>query len=321
MQITPTLLTSRWAVSHASPLLLATLFLTAPCLLPMSRSLASPKPYVVDAIHLREPTRQELRFKTLADEAYSQGDLAETLRQLRRAYQVRKNPRYLANQGLVLADFARYREAVELLERFIQSDPPIPKLKAAQAEIAILKPEVAITSEPPGAELLVSRTEERLGVTPFKKKLVSGEYRITLKKEGYDPLRVTLFVSPGKPVVARYVLNSQLVLTGPPPPSALGLAGEARGELRPLSRDQRSSERFGPRALSALSAGAALISAFAYLFTREALIERDSSLTSADWSRAQGESEAFYQVSVASAGLASLRGLGALGWWLHSSPD
>ena len=316
MPITSTLLP---AEKISAPI--SSFILTLLCLLPISRSLAEPKPYVVDAIHLREPTQEELQFKTLADEAYSQGDLPETLRQLRRAYRVRKNPRYLANQGLVLADFARYKEAVELLEQFIKSNPPIPKLKAARAEIAILKPEVTITSEPPGVEILVSRGEERLGVTPFKGNLVSGEYRVTLKKAGYDPLRVSLFVSPGKPVVARYVLNSQLVLTGPPPPSALGLGGEVKGEVRPLSSNQRSGDRFGPQALSALSAGAALISACAYLFTREALIERDSSLTSADWSRAQGESEAYYQVSLASAGLASLSGLGALGWWLHSSTD
>lgn len=279
--------------------------------------LAKKSTYVVDAIHLHEPTTQELEYKSLADEAYSQGDLTETLRQLKRAYQVRKNPRYLANQGLVLADFGRYQEAVKLLEEFIKTNPPLPKRKAAQAEIVLLKPEVQISSEPVGAEVYVSGSKKLLGTTPFKQNLISGEYRIVLQKEGYDPLRVSLFVSPGKPVLASYVLNSKLVITGPPLPSTQGHTPShfVTGQIK-----QGRHDSIGPKALSILSASATLISVYSYFLTRDALIDREQSQTSIAWARAQGETEAYYQMSLVSASIASLSGLGAFGWWLYSQP-
>lgn len=306
--------------STRSPSLLLILLVTFITLSAVAPIWAQEAPYVVGPGHLSEPTVQELKYKTLADEAYSRGDLIETLRQLKLAYRLKKNPRYLANQGLVLADFGRYKEAVEFLERFLASHPPIPNKRAAEAEIAVLKPVVQITSEPPDVMIFNSSTQELLGRTPFKENLISGEHRITLKKEGYDPLRVSLFVSPGKPVIARYVLNSKLVLTGPPPPNAFSPAPSAlgvSGALKPVQRSPLS----GPKVLSIVSASAAILSACTYFVAREALIERDLSLTEASWARAQGESEAYYQVSIASASIASLSGLSALGWWLHSQGD
>ena len=153
-----------------------------------------------------------------------------------------------------------------------------------------------------------------LGVTPLQVNLISGEHKITLRKEGYDPLRVSLFISPGKPVIARYVLNSQLILTGPPPPSQ-SEAPLFLGAQVP-SRLTHARLKLGPALLSAMSVGSLLTAASMYLLARSSVITRDSAPTRARWFRAQGEAEAYYQLSVTSVSFAALSGVGALAWWL-----
>jgi len=274
-----------------------------------SDALAAP-PYNVPAIHLRAPNAQELEYKELADIAYSRGDLAGSVAELKRAYQVRSHPRYLANLALVLIESARYQEAVEQLKLYIKTNPPIPQRDAAKSEIQRLTPDVELSSEPLGATVSIMNMPDVTGQTPLKLKLVSGQHNIQLYKEGYKPISATLLVTPGKALVANYLFDP-LSADGPPRPDQ-----ELKAESFTLL--PRSSEG---RALTYVSAAATLVAGAGYLLTKGAITDRSEAQSSLQWAEAQNRVEGYNRLMLGSVVLAGLSGLGALSWALFVEGD
>jgi len=281
-----------------------------------------PPNYRVNPIYLKEPSAEELRFKALADEAYSKGDLLACLAHLRAAFEVSRHPRYIANQGLVYTDLGRYKEAAESLEYFISTNPPPDKRRSAQQEINLLRPEVKVVTNPPGADLALNTEGRSLGTTPLKVRLLAGEHPITLTKNGYDTLSVSLYVIPGKPVLAQYKLMSQGVLE-PAAGGGEGEGGGGGGGAREAGGALGASARVG-EAGGAWPAGATLLtgvggatlalSAGALLAARGAVVDRDAAPTRAAWSAAQGEAGAYNAVGVGALALGLTAALSGLVW-------
>jgi len=272
-------------------------------------ALASP-PYNVPAIHLRAPNARELEYKELADIAYSRGDLAGSVAELKKAYLVRSHPRYLANLALVLVESARYQEAVEQLKRYIKTNPPIPQRDAAKSEIQRLTPDVELSSEPLGATVSIMNMPDVVGQTPLKLQLVSGQHNIQLFKEGYKPISATLLVTPGKALVANYLFDP-LSADGPPRPES-----ELKAESFTLL--PRSTEG---RALTYISAAAALVAGGGYLLTKGAITDRSEAQSSLQWAEAQNNVESYNRFMLGSVILAGLSGLGALSWAMFVEED
>ena len=279
-----------------------------------------PPNYRVNPIYLKEPSAEELRFKALADEAYAQGDLVASLAHLRAAYEVSRHPRYIANQGLVYTDLGRFKEAVESLEYFLSTNPPIEKRRSAQQEINLLRPEVKIVTTPPGAELTLSKEGRSLGATPLKVRLLAGEHPITLSKSGYDTLSVSLYVIPGKPVFAQYKLMSQGIIDDAGQGSALGGDATSSGAQGVGVGASATSGGWPTTAkvLTGVGGVSLALSAGALLAARDAVITRDASSTRAGWSVAQGEADAYHTAGVGALTLGLTAALSGVVWGLLS---
>ena len=301
---------------------------------PQGSTSAQEKDYQVNPIHLQPSTEEEIRIKGLADEAYSNGDLNATLKHLQAAYEVSKNPRYIANQGLVLADSGRYSEAIKALEYFINTNPPLPKLRSARAEINRLRPEVHLITTPPGASVTLTESKQSLGQSPITTHLVAGEHMITISKPGFDTQQIPLMIFPGKPISLQYTLirrgrsldeREQASLEGAQqlndtplgPPSSEAdaslsarLSAPASSAVKPLPA--------GAKQLLWVGVGASVFSGAAQLLARDAVITRDAASNRAAWERAQGEASVYHTLSLGSAALAVVSAVASGVWWVVS---
>ena len=145
-------------------------------------------------------------MKEKADEAYDRSDYNQALAFLKQAYKLSGDARYVANQGIVLTDMKQYKAAIEAFEFFIASKPALSKKRSALQKINELRPEVKIISEPSDAQVFIKGNHKPLGKTPVKVRLVAGEYKLTIRKAGYETLETQLFVIPGTPTLAQYKL-------------------------------------------------------------------------------------------------------------------
>ena len=252
--------------------------------------------------------QRESGYKKDADQAYSRGDYKETLVALQRAYLISKNPRYVANQGLVLEKLGRYQEAIQALEYFLLTSPPANKARAAQQVINKLRPEVKFITDPPRAQIWLDGELITKGQTPLIVRVTAGKHPIELRLRGYETLKTTLFVLPGKPMLAQYklYLGSDAFAEMSPQPAPHFLS-----TLPPMTSAQVSGVTFG-----ATSLGVGLIS---FLLSRGAVIERDSARNRVDWVAAQREAEVFNRLSYSSAGVGLTVLLGGLTWWMLTS--
>ena len=248
----------------------------------------------------------EKQQKSEADQAYAKGDYQKALVALQRAYLVSKKPRYIANQGLVLEKMRRYHDAIQALEYFLLTQPPVDKARSAQQVINRLRPEVKIISDPLGASVFIDRALEPVGVTPITFRLIAGEHPIQLRLKSHETVNTILFVMPGKPVLAQYKLDQS---------SSAFIVQEKEESIpdHPLNRGQLSAIVLGSVSLG--------VSATALWFTREAVIHREAAVTRERWKLAQGEAELFHGLSLSAAGVGFTSLAAGLLWWSLSSPE
>lgn len=249
----------------------------------------------------------EGQFKSEADGAYAKGDYQRALIALQRAYLVSKKPRYIANQGLVLEKMRRYQDAISALEYFLLTQPAQDKARSAQQVINRLRPEVKIISDPQGALIFIDGESKSQGVTPLTMRLIAGEHPMKLTLRGYEELNTTLFVLPGKPVLAQYKLDQSSSAFVQPE------ATQKEADAQPMSRGQLSVIVLGGVSLG--------ISATSFWLTRGAIIERDAAISSERWRIAQSEAELLSDLTLGAASLGLTSVATGLAWWLLSSPE
>jgi hypothetical protein len=78
-------------------------------------------------------------------------------------------------------------------------------LAAAPARASTV--EVAIDSDPPGAEVSVDDAPRPLGRTPLALRLEPGEHRVRLRLAGFEPIERAFLAAEGEPVRLAYVLQ------------------------------------------------------------------------------------------------------------------
>lgn len=298
--------------------------LTTPSLCPVSSAAPGselpPPPEIIAPNQLIRPEevnlepeqarQRELEYKRDADRAYAHADYPNTLIALQRAYLVSKNPRYIANQGLVLEKLGRYEEAVQALEYFLLTKPSEKKEAAARKVIMSLRPEVKIITDPVGAQVIIDGASQADLKTPTSLKLIAGKHLLELRLKGYEKLKTNLFVEVGKPTTAQYTLQLDT--------RAIIEEEEKRAQidktfkLPPMNTAQASSLTVG-----AVSLG---IGAVSLWMSRDAIIERDMARSQATWSAAQREASALGGLGYGAASIGLTALIGGVTWWLLSDP-
>jgi TonB family protein len=93
---------------------------------------------------------------------------------------------------------------------------------------------VVITSDPPGARVIVGKKER--GVTPFRFTQSPGKASISVEKDGYKPFRKDLRLQPGKQETVEARLEA-IPRETPPPPAPTTLPPVKTGDLVALTPD------------------------------------------------------------------------------------
>lgn len=251
---------------------------------------------------------RETSYKSEADTYYARGDYRKALVSLQRAYLISKQPRYIANQGLVFEKMQRYSDAIKALEYYLLTAPPADLARSAQQVINRLSPEVKIETDPPGAQVIIG--QKVMGQTPFTSRLIAGEHPLELSLSGYDVRKVTLFVIPGKPVFAQYKLDLSA--------NALTLESSKEPTKKEVSRAPMNTVQSSAMILGGLTLG---LSATSFWFTREAVISRDQAVNRTSWEIAQNEASLFNSITYTTASIGMTALVGGLSWWLFSSPE
>jgi hypothetical protein len=153
-----------------------------------------------------------------ATQAYKAGNYAVALQKFEAAYRAFPAPAVVVNLSRTELRLRHCQKALDYAqtygEAFGQSstasiETPAALLASVQAEC----PEVSITSEPPGATIIVEGVPDATFVTPWRGRLPTGSFNITAKLAGAPDQHPPLTVASGA--------LSQLHLTfsvAPPPP-------------------------------------------------------------------------------------------------------
>jgi hypothetical protein len=155
-------------------------------------------------------------------DAYRTGNYAEAFRLFEKAFVLDDSPRWLYNMAKCKEKIADYREAVRLLERYLElfrarnpgQQPP--DLVDVQHLIRDLKqrafealPEVEIKSVPTGAQVLLG-DGTTIGSTPVNTHMEPGRYKIVLKMPNHTDLEAELAVPQSGKVSLVFGLKSKM---------------------------------------------------------------------------------------------------------------
>jgi tetratricopeptide (TPR) repeat protein len=145
-------------------------------------------------------------LKAAADEAFRQGDHLRALVFLEQAYALDPQPGILANRALILERLGDHKRALTEFEAYLATDPSPEKRAAAETAVRRLKPEVIVTSEPPGAQVYLDDGAEAVGATPLRTPLPSGAHLLRVSLEGFSSAQSSILVEPGRPATAHFKL-------------------------------------------------------------------------------------------------------------------
>ncbi|MBU1429700.1 PEGA domain-containing protein, partial [Myxococcota bacterium] len=167
---------------------------------------------------LASPATEAARLVDEADALLRGGDPLAALAALNAAYQLDPDPRYIANQGLVLEQLGQYARAVERFERYLSLTTAPEKRELASLNIERLKPKILFTSDPPGASIFVDGAKAAVGLTPCHVAILVGAHYAELRKPGFKPARATFEVHKGAPGVVEARLEPKAKPADQPPP-------------------------------------------------------------------------------------------------------
>jgi hypothetical protein len=174
--------------------------------------------------HAKTPEEEAETHKLRAYQLVNQGDFAESIVELEKAYRAVPNPGFLGNIALVYDQWKGHcREADAAFARFFKACESCPFLPLAQEKYAQMKPRceisVTIKTAPPGAALKIDG-EDR-GKAPISVLLLAGRYELSAALEEYTPKTEAILLEEGKPFELTLQLEPVLAARVEKPPITL----------------------------------------------------------------------------------------------------
>jgi tetratricopeptide (TPR) repeat protein len=147
--------------------------------------------------------------------AYRRGDYETAISEFAAAFEIEQDSAALYNIGKSYERLARYEEAIDYLSQYLELEPDAPDRADVEETIIRLRKairerfqELAVSSEPPGADIYIDDREEGLvGQTNFRFKLTPGEHTLYLDLNGYEPVERTFTMPDDKPLALDFDLK------------------------------------------------------------------------------------------------------------------
>lgn len=159
----------------------------------------------------------------VGNEAYARGDYVEALRSYFASYRLVPNRNVLFNIARCYEALTRYNEAYRYYNDLAQERLPNSDEAEVRRALERLRPKVAlvrVTTEPPGAEVLVDREDLGIrGLSPRTLALTPGRHKVMVRKEGYRPAEESVYVARGRSATQEFkleLITGTVELTGTP---------------------------------------------------------------------------------------------------------
>ncbi len=163
------------------------------------------------------------REAELGYELYRSGQFGKAFDHFERAWQLNGDPKFLYNMSKIKEKEAKYGEAIEFLERYLEGwkqrngGAPAPNAADVDNQIAELRkrafralPEVSLSSSPTGAQVFRAADGTLLGSTPVLIHMKPGRHKLVLKLHDHVDLEVVLAVPESGPVNAVFSMKSKV---------------------------------------------------------------------------------------------------------------
>lgn len=170
--------------------------------------LAAPVAHAQEGPPAQPSAEQEVKRRVLglvkeANELFEQGAYDQAYPKYKEAYNLYPNAAILLRLAQSAEKLGQLREAVRLYEEFVKQQPETERgVEVAQVTLPALyakvKPKIALTSQPAGANVYVdSLASEPIGSTPFETEaLPPGKTRIIFKLDGYTTQQEEVDIKP-----------------------------------------------------------------------------------------------------------------------------
>lgn len=160
------------------------------------------------------PEQQEHLVRLIEDgkQAYDRGEFAKSLQHFRAAYDLYQHPDIIYRIALCHERLGEDEQAVRYYRQFLAEAPNAPERPRIEKTIEVIearvaKSEIRVTSEPDGAAVYIDDEANGVaGYTPTALVVKPGNYKLIVRKDGFEPVRELVTVKPGQSVQMRYQL-------------------------------------------------------------------------------------------------------------------
>lgn len=173
---------------------------------------------------LSETEKQDLsNLINSGKKAYNEGEFEKSLDFFGRAYGLYPHPDILYRMGLCYERLGEDAPAVRYYRQFLKEVPDAPERPRIEKTIEVIESRVArstiqVNTVPEGAIVYIDDIANGpAGLTPTSLPIKPGDYRIIVKRDGYQSIEELVTVSPGGTVQLRYQLVQELAVVKPAP--------------------------------------------------------------------------------------------------------
>jgi hypothetical protein len=177
--------------------------------------LFAPMTLVAQGAELNETQQQQLvKLIEAGKQAYDRGEFQESLEKFREAYDLYAHPDIVYRIALCHERLGEDQEAVKFYRQFLAENPDASERPRVEKTIEVIeariaKSEIQITTEPTGAAVFINdESNGAAGTTPTQLTVPPGNYKLIVKKDGFEPVRQLVNVAPGQSVQVRYQLSA-----------------------------------------------------------------------------------------------------------------
>lgn len=198
--------------------ILATLLIAFVALGPAHAFAQSNSPSGESASEQPELTKaQQKRVLELIDTgkaAYNEGRFDNALESFQAAHELYPHPDIVYRMALCHERLGEDEQAVRYYKRFLTQVPDAPERPRIEKTIQLIesrisKSEIKIVTQPDGAVVYIDDVANgAAGYTPTELPVKPGNYRVIVKKEGFETVEELVEVRSGQTVGLRYQLNS-----------------------------------------------------------------------------------------------------------------
>ncbi len=155
-----------------------------------------------------------LKLISTGKAAYNEGRFADALESFRSAHEMYPHPDIVYRMALCHERLGEDQQAVRYYKEFLAAVPDAPERPRIEKTIELIesrisKSEIRVVTDPEGAVVYIDDVANgAAGYTPTELPVKPGNYRVIVKKDGFESVEELVEVGSGQSVALRYQLKS-----------------------------------------------------------------------------------------------------------------